>query len=351
MTSLPSRTESFVHLETVDLSRCASLAELPIGIGAWGGSLTSLRLAGCSSLEGLPESVERWAKLRTISLAGAAKLKSLPEEVRGWVSVERVNLNRCTSLERLPEAVANWQKLTSISLTGCPGVTNLSNGVTGWADAAKITIGCSGISVLPPLTQKGTPDDTQLWQQLEILDLSGCDSLLALPSGLGGLPHLRELNLSGCSSLNSLSNDFGQLALTTLRLDDCKKLSLKPNEFYRLFRGSEETLYWLFVDGCRAFEDALKLALLADVAAVFRRQLESVRARKADSREELGEHLTLGINFQRSFLRSMCVCCCPKFRSSRLNLVWSIDCQRNAYQSGVVHEGKPLQPHRVHAVS
>lgn len=65
-------------------------------------------------------------------------------------------------------------------------------------------------------------------KDLEKLDLSGCTSLVSLPSSVKNLNKLRKLWMSGCLKLEILPNDVNLKSLEYLNLNECSVLKSFP---------------------------------------------------------------------------------------------------------------------------
>ena len=171
------------QLETLDLSLCKSLNQLPELSGL--GQLTTLNLSGCRSLTQLPE-LSGLGQLTTLNLIDCVNLEQLPE-LSGLGQLTTLNLEGCRSLTRLPE-LSGLGQLTTLEL---------------WE--------CTSLAQLPELSGLG---------QLTTLNLSLCRSLAQLPD-LSGLGQLKALHLSDCVNLTQLPDLSGLGQLTKLDLSNC----------------------------------------------------------------------------------------------------------------------------------
>ena len=74
------------------------------------------------------------------------------------------------------------------------------------------------------------PSWVENFGELELLDLSYCESLIFLPESVGNLHNLTSLILSGCSNIRSLPASIGNLSkLTSLTLSGCSNLESIPS--------------------------------------------------------------------------------------------------------------------------
>lgn len=76
------------------------------------------------------------------------------------------------------------------------------------------------------------PKSTGCFSQMK-LDLSGCQSLMALPNSIGNLSQLSDLTLAGCSSLGALTAGISELLLLQrLDLTNCLSLTTLPEAIF-----------------------------------------------------------------------------------------------------------------------
>ncbi len=79
------------------------------------------------------------------------------------------------------------------------------------------------------------PSNLFFCSQLQVLDLTQCQSLEEIPSPISQLNALQELDLNGCSNLKELPSSIGQLnALQELHLNGCSKLQELPSSIGQL---------------------------------------------------------------------------------------------------------------------
>ena len=88
-------------VETLDLSNCTSLSELPEGL-----RVRNLNVANCRGLTGWP--VGGIAGLRRLNMGGCSQLSSLPPGVQQY---EALDLRDCPSLQTIPERLRGVESL------------------------------------------------------------------------------------------------------------------------------------------------------------------------------------------------------------------------------------------------
>ncbi|KAM5551803.1 hypothetical protein ABKV19_026584 [Rosa sericea] len=136
-------------------------------------------------------------------------LRSLPQN---FEADELIELNLCHSnIEQLWKGTKNFDKLKFIKL-------------------------CHSQSIVE------TPDLAGV-QNLETLDLEGCENLVRIHQSLGFLKKLIVLNLKDCKSLESLPSRIEMESLETLILSNCSKVKKIPE-----FVGNMERLLVLCLD-------------------------------------------------------------------------------------------------------
>ncbi|KAM5551749.1 hypothetical protein ABKV19_026546 [Rosa sericea] len=136
-------------------------------------------------------------------------LRSLPQN---FEADELIELNLCHSnIEQLWKGTKNFDKLKFIKL-------------------------CHSQNIVE------TPDLTGI-QNLESLDLEGCENLVRVHQSLGFLKKLIVLNLKDCKSLESLPSRIEMESLETLILSSCSKVKKIPE-----FVGNMERLSMLYLD-------------------------------------------------------------------------------------------------------
>ena len=121
-------------LEALDLNDCPRLKRLPDSICRLG-NLRTINLEWCVALQALPEAIGDLQELRSLSMKGCELIKSLPESLGDlkppWGTLETLNLDFCSSLERLPTAAGALVALHHLSLYGCRSLQKLPTGLRG----------------------------------------------------------------------------------------------------------------------------------------------------------------------------------------------------------------------------
>jgi hypothetical protein len=169
---------------------------------------------------------------------------------------------------RGPEALEPLRALTALralDLSGCESLTALPASLGALTALQRLGLGwCRSLAALPPSLGALTA--------LQWLDLHACGSLTALPQSLGSLTALHELDLFGCGSLAALPPSLGSLAsLQVLHLSGCVSLTALPASL-----GALSALQVLRLSGC---------VLLTALPASFSR-LSKLRALVLDWRQE-----------------------------------------------------------------
>ena len=82
--------------------------------------LTCLRALNlsCSSIEKLPDGVEKLIHLRFIDVSYNSKLKVLPESICNLCNLQTLNVSRCHGIEKLPQGMSKLIKLRHLVLHG-----------------------------------------------------------------------------------------------------------------------------------------------------------------------------------------------------------------------------------------
>lgn len=215
---LVSHLQQLVNLKLLDFSRSAYLISCPDLSGAC--NLESIDLSCCTSLLEIPCSLQCLSKLTTLRLECCESLKFLPDCFEGLISLTDLDMSYCSHLQMLPEMPSNIEYL-----------------------------GLSGTSI-----EEMSPAINNL-SKLRHLNLSDCSKLKSIPDCFGGLKALIHLDMSGCShleilpkmpcnigyldlsktSIEELSPSIDNLSkLGKLRLQGCSKLKFLPSSLCKL---------------------------------------------------------------------------------------------------------------------
>ncbi|XP_023636310.1 disease resistance protein RPP4 [Capsella rubella] len=258
--------KSLRNLGYMDLSGCENLKEIPDLSEAT--KLEILELDDCKSLVSLPCSIRNLNKLEVLSMSGCTCLEFLPTDVN-LVSLDYLNLNGCARLRSFPRISRNISRLflagtaikddqycffigdicglTELVWSDCPNkympstfhpehlveltmqgskLIKLWEGVQSLRNLKKMDLSRSeNLKEIPNLS-KAT--------NLEYLCITGCTSLVILPSSISNLNNLKKLNMRGCTRLEVLPNDVNLESLYHLDLSECSRLRIFPQISIRI---------------------------------------------------------------------------------------------------------------------
>ncbi|CAI7802502.1 unnamed protein product [Closterium sp. NIES-53] len=162
--ALFSRLQS---LETLVVTDCSSLAELPNGLGALT-VLKSLCVAECPSMV-LPADVGQLTNLHTLFLKSCSAPHLLLPSFTQLASLALLELHEC-DLAELPEATGELRRLQELYLLSCHWIQKL-------------------------------PESVAALLSLEALVVDECSNLFSVPTSLINLAQLKQLELTGCALL------------------------------------------------------------------------------------------------------------------------------------------------------
>ncbi|EOA12366.1 hypothetical protein CARUB_v10025753mg [Capsella rubella] len=253
------------NLKKLRLDGSKKLKEIPNLSNAI--NLEKLNLCGCTSLVTLPSSIRNLGKLRKLTMEGCTKLEALPNDVI-LGSFDYINLSGCSRLRSFPRISRNVSGLVldgtaieeedSVYIGNISGITNL--------DWSGCQVRCMPSNFNPEYLVGLTMRDSKLeklWQgikslrnlkkmdlsrsenlkeipnlskatNLEYLCITGCTSLVILPSSISNLNNLKKLNMRGCTRLEVLPNDVNLESLYHLDLSECSRLRIFPQISIRI---------------------------------------------------------------------------------------------------------------------
>lgn len=124
------------------------------------------------------------------------------------------NLEKLKEVPDLSTATNIWK----LDLSGCSSLVELPSSIGNATNLSELFLSrCSSLVELPSSIGNAT--------KLKKLNLSDCSSLVELPSSIGNATDLTELDLCGCTSLVSLPSSIGNLhKLCSFTLKGCAKI-------------------------------------------------------------------------------------------------------------------------------
>ncbi|CAL1352610.1 unnamed protein product, partial [Linum trigynum] len=211
ITELPG-IEELESLTMVDASGCGLLKDIP---HLQNTILEVLRLAGCSSLEMLPN-LSRLKNLKVLNINGCIELSEVVglEQLR---CLKVLEMNGCYLISSLPN-LSNLKCLKNLHLRGCERLTE----IPGIEELESLTVvdasGCLLLKEVPNLQNT----------VLEVLRLEGCTSLERMPN-LSSLKNLKVLNINGCIELSEVAGLEQLRCLKVLEMNGCYLIGSLPN--------------------------------------------------------------------------------------------------------------------------
>uniref|UniRef100_A0A0E0HU28 NB-ARC domain-containing protein n=2 Tax=Oryza nivara TaxID=4536 RepID=A0A0E0HU28_ORYNI len=208
--TLPKSLSKLHHLQALTLSTNIDLVELPSYICEFL-KLQYLDLHGCSKLKKLPDGIHKHKELQHLNLSDCTSLESLPlfsSQSGGLQKLSFLNVSHCSQLVKLSFLEEKLEKqpdhylpnMVHLNMSFCPKLQELPTGL--FKHMRKLLFlnfsGCTSLEDLPEFVEHDAG-----CSMLEVLDLSGCAKLPALPESSTELRELRCLNLSGCSKLQN----------------------------------------------------------------------------------------------------------------------------------------------------
>lgn len=183
------------------LSNCKKLKSLPYNINLK--SLRSLHLDGCSSLEEFPFISLTVEKL----LLNETSIQQLPNSIERLTRLKDIRLSDCKKLMNLPDCIKNLKFLNDLSLANCPNVTSFPQVGKNirWLNLNKTSI-------------QEVPSTIGDKSELRYLNMTGCDKLVNLPPTVKKLGQLKYLYLRGCVNVTESPNLAGGNTMKALDL-------------------------------------------------------------------------------------------------------------------------------------
>ncbi|KAH9750228.1 putative disease resistance RPP13-like protein 1 [Citrus sinensis] len=264
------------RLEYLRLSYCEGLVKLPQSSLSLS-SLREIEIYKCSSLVSFPE-VALPSKLKIIEIEGCDALKSLPE---AWMcdtnsSLETLYIEHCRTLTYLA-GVQLPRSLKRLDILSCDNIRTLTveEGIQSSSSSSSNRRYTS--SLLEKLEIRDCPSLTCIFSKnelpatleslevgnlppslkslfvwycpklesiaerldnntsLETINISGCENLKILPSGLHNLGQLQEIEIWECENLVSFPEGGLPCAkLSKLRIYGCERLEALPKGLHNL---------------------------------------------------------------------------------------------------------------------
>ncbi|XP_038722060.1 disease resistance protein RGA2-like [Tripterygium wilfordii] len=223
---LPDSILKLHNLETLLLSNCLELEELPRGIRNLIklrvlvitvkhkylpedeiGCLTSLQLLtieACTNLEFSIEGMQRVTSLRFLEIWDCKNLISLPRNWKYLSELEVLSINNCVQLNLMTEDENQDVKVSfrSLMLGSLPLLVTLPQWLKkSFNTLQRLTIyTCENFSTFPEWFQDFT--------SLKKILIEDCPKLLSLPEGMHRLTTLKELIIIGCPTLRKRCKKF-----------------------------------------------------------------------------------------------------------------------------------------------
>ncbi|KAL4564970.1 hypothetical protein LXL04_029049 [Taraxacum kok-saghyz] len=189
-----------LNLETLTLTRCCALIELPNSICKLK-HLRSLNLDCCSLLDKLPEELGHLESLVQLRLS-YTKIKHLPDDICMLKHLKLLKLDGCSLLQKLPKNLGWLECLEKLSLSNTE-IIHLPDSICMLKHLKYLELNqCSLLEKLP--------EDLGCLESAEYLELSGT-KIMHLPDSICKLKHLKYLGLYKCLLLEKLPEDLGEL--------------------------------------------------------------------------------------------------------------------------------------------
>ncbi|XP_048136499.1 putative disease resistance protein At3g14460 [Rhodamnia argentea] len=190
--------------------------------------LKSLVVQDCPGLVSLAageEDTELPVKLETIRVWSCDNLEKLPSKMHALSSLRDLTI-KCPKLVSFPETGIPTSVIT-LRITECKMLQSLP-----------IIGGLSSHPEEPSSSSSSRNNHVDMMSRLQVLTISGCDSLPASPFSEGGfLPAtLRELHIMNCRGVESLAeiNVDRLQSLQEIDISNCEKLRSLPQDLHTL---------------------------------------------------------------------------------------------------------------------
>ncbi|KAL4575253.1 hypothetical protein LXL04_022095 [Taraxacum kok-saghyz] len=134
-------------------------------------TLVEIDIDSCDNLITFPAMLCKLAGLRKLSVTNCLELSSLSEEFgKSLTNLEVLRLASCSKLATLPESIGNMQKLKVIDLTDCLNLQELLADIGELGCLRMIHMrGCTGLSVLPLSVKELSPLEVVCNEEISFL--------------------------------------------------------------------------------------------------------------------------------------------------------------------------------------
>ncbi|GKV29290.1 hypothetical protein SLEP1_g38228 [Rubroshorea leprosula] len=263
VTSLGDGDGAFTSLKQLSIYSCGKLERVLVsGLS----SLKKLSIVDCSVINSIGDCLSSSTCLKKLCLLSVPKLKFIPS-LEGLVSLKTIDIRDCNELGHLNlEGLVSLKtidirdcnelghlnleglvSLKTIDIIDCNELERLSGGLSSCTALEKLKIRkCSNLVSIPiELKQLQSLVELEFWVcpklefipsleglvSLKTLNISYCEELERLPSGLSSCTALEKLQIHGCSNLVSIPEELKQLqSLVELDIEGCQKLRRFPEE-------------------------------------------------------------------------------------------------------------------------
>ncbi|CAN6839473.1 unnamed protein product [Brassica oleracea] len=203
--------QPLANLKKMDLNFSYRLKEIPNLSKAT--NLETLLLSSCSSLVELPSSIKNLHKLKSLKMKSCKKLRLIPTNIN-LISLKGVDKDCCSQLETFPDISRNIKTLSARDTK----IKDVPASVVGrWSRCRKLEIGSKSLERLTHVPQgvtkldlinsaiKRIPDCITGLSHLVDLIVENCTKLVSIPTLP---PSLKFLNANNCVSLKTVDCSF-----------------------------------------------------------------------------------------------------------------------------------------------